>query len=86
MNVHPDDRGSHIRPLGDRTRAERTIEDIIRIYPGGAPTMVLLDRLDRMGLTEDQALSVLRELEARGRISTEHGRWVIGPVRSYEPA
>lgn len=40
--------------------------------------MVLLDRLERMGMSETEALDVLRGLEERGRIATEHGRWVLG--------
>ncbi|HUR69366.1 MAG TPA: hypothetical protein VM370_08985 [Candidatus Thermoplasmatota archaeon] len=63
-----------MRPLWSR---ERAVEDIIRVHPGGAATMVLLHRLERIGLRDEGAIALLRELEAGGLIATRHGFWVL---------
>lgn len=53
------------------------MEDVIRTFPVGAPTFVLIERLIRLGLEEPDAHALLSALERRRRITSDAGRWTL---------
>jgi hypothetical protein len=59
-------------------RGERlafALTDIVRTYPGGAPTIAILDRLETRGFRAGEVHEALEILRAAGRIVLEMGRW-----------
>lgn len=58
-------------------RAARLVEDVIRTYPEGASRDVLVSRLGRVGVNEDDAVVLLDALERRQRIIFDGKRFVL---------
>lgn len=56
-------------------RIRRAVEDSVRGFPFGAPTMVIVDKLVRAGLDETEALRSLDTLRDAGALELEAGRW-----------
>lgn len=69
-------------PLPFMPRDERLIqvvEEIIRTFPGGAPTIAILDRLEAAGFRATEIHAALDTLRDARRVGIERGRWVARP-------
>ena len=64
------------RTRGHR-RAMRLAEDVVRCFPVGVPTPVIVERLARVGLSEHEAHSLLDELARTHRLVHANGRWAL---------
>lgn len=56
-------------------RAIQLVEDVIRTYPTGAPTDVLVARLARIGVGASEVQEILARLQERRLIASARGRW-----------
>ena len=55
----------------------RLAEDVVRCFPTGATTHLLVERLARVGLSEREAHGVLDELARMRRLVNANGRWTL---------
>lgn len=66
----------HLEPWATR-RALRLIEDVIRTYPEGAPSDVVVQRLARVGVPRPATLALLSSLVERRRVLLAGERLVL---------
>lgn len=66
-----------MRARWERERAQRLVEDVIRTYPEGATSDVLVGRLVRVGVEEPDARALLAEMADARRLRLAGERWLL---------
>lgn len=61
-------------------RVLQATHEVVRLFPGGAPTIAIIDAIVRVGLTAAVAYAVLDDMQRRGVLELHLGRW-----RAAEP-
>jgi hypothetical protein len=68
-----------VKPRWDRTkeRAWASLAILLQTYPEGIASVAAIDRLVEHGLPEREAMEMLDDLRADGRVVLSGGRWQL---------